>query len=170
MAEKLRMGIDLGGTKIAGVVMDASDQVVVQGRTATPRDDYEGTLKALAGHIEELERKAGAECSIGVATPGSISPVSGRIQNGNSVWLNGQPMQVDLEKLLGGRPTRFANDADCLALSEAHDGAAAGAAPVFGVILGPGRGGGLVSAGPVSHRHLTFQSHRAWSPRREPAQ
>ena len=144
MSERLRIGIDLGGTKIAGIVMDASDAVAAKARRSTPRNDYQGTLKEIVAVIEDLEGQVGERCSVGVATPGSLSPKTGRIQNGNSVWLNGQPMQRDLEALLG-RETRFANDADCFALSEARDGAAVGAQTVFGVIIGTGCGGGIVA-------------------------
>jgi fructokinase len=139
----LRAGIDLGGTKIAGVVLDASGIEVCRERVATPQGDYQLTLQALVGLVATLEEKAGQQCSVGVGMPGSVSRATGLVKNSNSVCLNGQPLHRDLEVLLD-RPLRFANDADCFALSEAADGAAAGAAVVFGVIIGTGTGGGLV--------------------------
>ena len=139
----LRIGIDLGGTKIAGIVLDAAGAEVCRERLPTPQGDYQQTLQVLAGLVTRLEDKAGQPCSVGIGMPGSVSRASGLIKNSNSVCLNGQPMHSDLETLLD-RPVRFANDADCFALSEATDGAAAGAAVVFGVIIGTGTGGGLV--------------------------
>lgn len=139
----LRMGIDLGGTKIAGLVLDADGAEVCRERLPTPQGDYQLTLRALAGLVASLEDKAGQQCSVGIGMPGSTSRATGLIKNSNSVCLNGQPMHRDLEALLD-RPVRFANDADCFALSEATDGAAADAAVVFGVIIGTGTGGGLV--------------------------
>lgn len=137
------MGIDLGGTKIAGLVLDADGAEVCRERLPTPQGDYQLTLRALAGLVASLEDKAGQQCSVGIGMPGSTSRATGLIKNSNSVCLNGQPMHRDLEALLD-RPVRFANDADCFALSEATDGAAADAAVVFGVIIGTGTGGGLV--------------------------
>lgn len=139
----LRMGIDLGGTKIAGLVLDADGAEVCRERLPTPQGDYQLTLRALAGLVVSLEDKAGQQCSVGIGMPGSTSRATGLIKNSNSVCLNGQSMHRDLEALLD-RPVRFANDADCFALSEATDGAAADAAVVFGVIIGTGTGGGLV--------------------------
>lgn len=143
---RLRIGIDLGGTKIEGVALalDGSEQARI--RIAAPKDDYEASIAALAGLVEELERQAGGRGSIGIGMPGSISPRTGLVQNANSVWLNGRPLNGDLERRLG-REIRFANDANCFAVSEATDGAAAGAASVFGVILGTGCGGGIVLRG-----------------------
>jgi fructokinase len=139
----LRAGIDLGGTKIAGIVLDASGIEVCRERIVTPQGDYQQTLQALVGLVATLEEKAGQQCSVGIGMPGSVSRATGLVKNSNSVCLNGQPLYHDLEVLLD-RPLRFANDADCFALSEATDGAAAGAAVVFGVIIGTGTGGGLV--------------------------
>ena len=130
----LRMGIDLGGTKIAGVVLDAAGVEVCRERLPTPQGDYQLTLQALAGLVARLEDRAGQPCSVGVGMPGSVSRATGLVKNSNSVCLNGQPLHRDLEALLE-RPVRFANDADCFALSEAVDGVAAGAAVVFGVCL-----------------------------------
>jgi fructokinase len=139
----LRLGIDLGGTKIAAVVLDRAGDVVWQTRVATPRQDYASTLEALAGVVAEGEAAVGQRCTIGVGMPGAISPASGLVKNANSTWLNGQPFLADLERRLG-RDVRCANDANCLAVSEAADGAAVGASVVFGVILGTGTGGGIV--------------------------
>jgi len=139
----LRMGIDLGGTKIAGIVLDAAGVEVCRERLPTPQGDYQLTLQALAGLVASLEGRAGQPCSVGIGMPGSASRATGLVKNSNSVCLNGQSLHRDLEALLD-RPVRFANDADCFALSEAADGAAAGAAVVFGVIIGTGTGGGLV--------------------------
>lgn len=137
------MGIDLGGTKIAGVVLDGAGTEVCRECIPTPRGDYQLTLQALAGLVRTLEDRAGRRCSVGIGMPGSTSRATGLVKNSNSVCLNGQAVHRDLEVLLE-RPLRFANDADCFTLSEAVDGAAAGAAVVFGVIIGTGTGGGLV--------------------------
>jgi fructokinase len=139
----MRLGIDLGGTKIAGIVLDGGDTVRGERRIPAPRDDYRATVVAIAGVVEALERDVSCACSIGIGMPGSISPATGRVQGANSTWLNGRPFEADLEACLG-RPVRLANDANCFALSEAADGAASGARSVFGVIIGTGCGGGLV--------------------------
>lgn len=141
------LGIDLGGSKIAGIVLDEHDQVMAEHRVATPQGDYRGTLSAVAALIHQLERDSGAHrLPVGIGTPGSVIPATGRMHNANSQCLNGQALPSDLETLLE-RPVRVANDADCLALSEQHDGAAAHAASVFAVILGTGVGGGIVIDG-----------------------
>lgn len=144
----LRIGIDLGGTKIEGIVLDGATDVLARRRVPTPAGDYAGTVAAVAALVAELERDVGLPwLPVGIGHPGAISPFTGRIKNANSTCLNGQPLQADLDVVLG-RPVRMANDADCLALSEAQaDGAAAGAACVFAVILGTGVGGGLVIDG-----------------------
>lgn len=142
----LRVGIDLGGTKIEGAVLDPSGQVLVRKRVPTPAGDYEGTVRAVVGLIREVETCAGGQGTVGIGTPGAISPFSGLLRNSNSVALNGRPLDRDLETALG-RPVRLANDADCFALAEAATGAGAGAGTVFGVILGTGVGGGLVING-----------------------
>jgi fructokinase len=144
----MRLGIDLGGTKIAAVVLSDDGAVRFEARRATPRDDYAATLEAIAGLVAEAERGAGAACTVGVGIPGAVSPATGLIKNANSTWLIGQPLQRDLERRLG-RPVRLANDANCLAVSEATDGVAAGAEVVFGVILGTGTGGGVVVRGRI---------------------
>jgi fructokinase len=141
-----RIGIDLGGTKIAGIVLPPSGEVSLSLRVAAPRTDYAASVRAIVDVVRQLEEQAGTACSVGIGMPGSLSPVTGLVQNANSVWLNGKPLKADVEAALG-RPVRFANDANCFALSEAADGAAAGARSVFGVIIGTGCGGGLVYAG-----------------------
>ncbi len=149
-SKRLRLGIDLGGTKIEGAVFGAGNDLLTRRRIATPRDDYAGTLAALSALVAELEREctAGSEQvpGIGIGVPGSLSPLTGVMQNANSVWLNGRAFDKDLAQSLG-RPVRLANDANCFALSEATDGAGSGARSVFGVILGTGCGGGLVLNG-----------------------
>lgn len=141
-----RVGIDLGGTKIAGIVLGPGGEIRAEARIAAPRDDYRASLDAIAGLVARLETDSGASGTVGIGMPGSISPGTGLVQNANSTWLNGQALQRDIEAILGG-PVRLANDANCFALSEAVDGAAAGARSVFGVILGTGCGGGLVFGG-----------------------
>lgn len=142
----MRIGIDLGGTKIELVVLDADGGVRWRKRVPTPRDDYHATLAAIAALVAEAEAAVGAGASVGIGTPGSPSPRDGRLRNANSTCLNGRPLQHDLEAALG-RPLRLANDANCLAMSEAADGAGAGARTVFAAILGTGVGGGIVVEG-----------------------
>jgi fructokinase len=144
----VRIGIDLGGTKIEGVALDRSGRVVARQRRPTPRDDYQGTVRALTETVAALETACGARGTVGIGMPGIISPATGLVKNANSVWLIGHPLEQDLEHALG-RPVRLANDANCFALSEASDGAAAGAEVVFGVIVGTGTGGGVVVHGRV---------------------
>jgi fructokinase len=144
--ERRRIGIDLGGTKIEAILLDASGAALGRVRVGAPRGDYDATVRAIVGLVEELESGSGAQASVGVGTPGAISPATGRIKNSNSVWLNGRPLGEDLARALS-REVRLANDADCFALSEATDGAAAGAPVVFGAILGTGVGGGIVARG-----------------------
>ncbi|WJW76119.1 ROK family protein [Thiohalobacter sp. IOR34] len=142
----MRFGIDLGGTKIELLALDDDGRERLRRRVATPQGDYRATLAAIAGLVEEAERELGVRGRVGVGTPGALSRVTGRLKNANSQCLNGQPLREDLAALLG-RPVRIANDADCFALSEASDGAAAGARVVFGVILGTGTGAGIVVDG-----------------------
>jgi fructokinase len=143
----MRIGIDLGGSKIEGIVMGPGSAILQRERVATPQGDYAATLAAIAELIRKLERAAGGEgLPVGLGHPGSVSPTSGLMRNSNSLCLNGKPFQRDLEALLG-RGVRMANDANCLALSEARDGAAAGAKNVFAVILGTGVGGGIIANG-----------------------
>ena len=143
----VRIGIDLGGTKIEGMALAADGRELGRLRIATPRGDYDATLQAIASIVESLEREGGRG-SVGLGIPGTPSPLTGLIKNANSTWLIGRPLAHDLERILN-RPVRLANDANCFALSEATDGAAAGAPVVFGVILGTGCGGGVVVNGAV---------------------
>jgi fructokinase len=138
-----RIGIDLGGTKIEGVAIDTAGTLLARERVATPRDRYDETIAAVVALVGRLERDVRARAAVGVGMPGAVSPATGLIKNANSTWLNGRRFGDDLGAALG-RPVRVANDADCFALSEATDGAAAGAPTVFGVILGTGTGGGVV--------------------------
>lgn len=142
----LRLGIDLGGTKIAGIVLDTDGTVRAEARVATPRGDYAGTLRAIAALVARLEDEAGGPCSVGVGMPGAISSQTGLVKNANSTWLNGQPFLSDLEAVLD-RPVRAENDANCLAVSEAVDGAGAGAGIVWAIILGTGVGSGIALRG-----------------------
>ena len=143
---RLRIGVDLGGTKIAGVSLGPGRQVLAERRMPAPRHDYGATVRAIGEMVLSLEEDSAGQSgagSVGVGIPGSAAPASGLVQNANSTWLNGKPLQRDLEQHLG-RPIKLANDANCFALSEAVDGAGAGHRSVFGVILGTGCGGGLV--------------------------
>jgi fructokinase len=125
------------------VAIDAAGTLLARERVATPRDRYDETVAAVAGLVTRLERDVSSRGTVGVGMPGAISPATGLVKNANSTWLNGRPFSNDLGAALG-RPVRVANDADCFALSEAADGAAAGAPTVFGVIIGTGTGGGVV--------------------------
>lgn len=147
----MRIGIDLGGTKIEIVALADDGTELLRERVPTPRGDYPGTVATIATLVTGVEAKVGAggtAATVGVGIPGAESLVTGLIKNANSTWLIGQPLRHDLEVALG-RPVRIANDANCFALSEATDGAAAGAKLVFGVILGTGVGGGIVVDGKV---------------------
>ena len=144
----MRIGIDLGGTKIEALALGVGGEGLLRRRLATPSGDYAGTVRAIVALVNGIEDDLGQKGSVGVAIPGAISPASGVIKNANSVCLIGEPLQHDLEALLE-RPVRLANDANCFALSEAADGAAAGAEVVFGVIVGTGTGGGIVVSGSV---------------------
>jgi fructokinase len=139
----VRIGIDLGGTKTEAIALAQSGAELFRRRIDTPRGSYEGTIKAIAQLVAAAETAAGQPGTVGIGIPGTISPATGVIKNANSTWLNGKPFDVDLSRALG-RPVRLANDANCFALSEATDGAAASAAVVFGVIVGTGTGGGVV--------------------------
>ena len=141
----MRIGIDLGGTKIEGVALADDGAIAARRRIPTPRA-YAPTLDAIADLVAALERETGRRGTVGVGIPGTLSARTGRVKNANSVWLNGEPLGRDLETRLE-RPVRLMNDANCFALSEAADGAAAGAEVVFGVILGTGVGGGIVVDG-----------------------
>ena len=143
----LRIGIDLGGTKIEGIALDGSREMA-RLRVPTPRDDYAATIDAIAGVVGALERGTGGAASVGVGIPGALAPDTSLVKNANSTWLIGRPLCRDLEARLS-RPVRIANDANCLAVSEAADGAGAGASVVFGVIVGTGTGAGIVVRGQV---------------------
>ena len=142
----MRIGVDLGGSKIAGIALDETGRVLCRRRRATPQGDYDGTIEAIAGLVFDIERETCRTGTVGIATPGALSAATGKLKNSNSVCLNGMPVEQDLASALS-RPVRIANDADCFALSEATDGAAAGAHSVFGVIVGTGTGGGIVVDG-----------------------
>jgi len=144
----MRIGIDLGGTKIEGIAIGDDGRERQRCRVPTPRGDYGLTLKAVADLVHQIEREIGCRGSVGIGIPGAVSPATQLIKNANSTWLIGQPLAVDLARLLE-RPVRLANDANCFALSEAADGAGAGADVVFGVILGTGTGAGIVVHGKV---------------------
>ena len=139
----LRIGVDLGGTKIEALALDATGREVFRKRIRTPRGDYGATISAVQSLVREI-----GEGSVGIGIPGAESRATGLIKNANSTWLIGKPLAKDLEAALG-RPVRLENDANCFALSEAVDGAAKGAPVVFGVILGTGVGGGIVVDGKV---------------------
>ncbi len=139
----MRIGIDLGGTKIEAIIMAADGSIVLRRRILSPSNSYASILSAIVGLVADLELEAGLQCSVGIGTPGAASLSGGLMKNCNSTQLNGQPLKQDLELRLG-REIRIANDANCFALSEAIDGAAAHGNVVFGVILGTGVGGGLV--------------------------
>lgn len=143
----LRIGIDLGGTKTEGIVMDAGGNILHRLRRPTPQPDGYGAILGNVNSLaRELERQAGSPCSVGIGTPGAISTKTGFLKNSNTVCLNGKPVKQDLERLLG-REIRIANDANCFALSEALDGAGQDGGVVFGVIMGTGVGGGVVFQG-----------------------
>jgi len=145
---RMRIGIDLGGTKIEGVAIVGDGTEKARRRLSTPRGDYDATLTAVADLVQAIEREVGARGSVGIGIPGAVSPATQLIKNANSTWLIDRPLADDLSKRLQ-RPVRLANDANCFALSEATDGAAAGADVVFGVILGTGTGAGIVVRGHV---------------------
>lgn len=144
----MKLGIDLGGTKIEIIALDDGGDELLRRRVPTPRGDYAGTLRAIADLVHQAEATLGQTGTVGIATPGAISKATGLLKNSNSVHLNGQPIFQDLESLLQ-RKLRISNDANCFALSEATDGAAAGAEVVFGVIIGTGTGAGIAVNGHV---------------------
>jgi fructokinase len=142
------MGVDLGGTKIEAAAIDGNGQVRVRQRLATPASDYAGTISAVSALVGGIEGKLGDRMTVGVGIPGTLVASTGLVKNANSTWLIGRPLGRDLEAALG-REVRLANDANCFALSEASDGAAASCGTVFGVILGTGVGGGIVIDGRI---------------------
>ena len=144
----MRIGIDLGGSKIEIIALDEGGDVRLRQRIATPQGDYRATVRAIVALVEQTEKELQQRASIGVGIPGAISAASGCVKNANSTCLIGKPLQHDLQEALQ-REIRLANDANCFALSEATDGAAAGFAVAFGVILGTGVGGGIVVHGRV---------------------
>jgi fructokinase len=148
----LRLGIDLGGTKIELVVLDGEGREILRKRVPTPHAGYDAALEELARLVTEAEREVGERCTVGIGMPGTISPHSGRVMNAYNTPFNGRRLKHDLEQRLG-REVRFANDANCFALSEAVDGAARGAAVAFGGILGTGVGGGIVCFGRIVEGH-----------------
>lgn len=142
----VRIGVDLGGTKIEAIALSDDGEEMIRRRIASPRGEYAATIRAIVDLVTGIEAEIGENGSVGVGTPGSASPTTGLLRNANSTWLNGQPFAADLCEALQ-RPVRCANDANCFAVSEARDGAGAGADTVFGVILGTGVGGGVVVNG-----------------------
>ncbi|MDG1581633.1 ROK family protein [Pseudomonas sp. GOM6] len=175
MRAPFRFGIDLGGTKTEIIALEGADERLRE-RLPTPQGDYRATLETIARLVRDAEQQLGGTGSVGVGIPGTRSPDHGRIKNANSTCLIGEDLQGDLENLLQ-RPVRLANDADCFTLSEASDGAGAGASSVFGVILGTGVGGGIVIngqllsgpnavAGEWGHNPLPWRTAADGSPRR----
>ena len=144
----MRIGIDLGGTKIEAICLAADGAELARQRIASPQGDYDATIRAIVELVADIENLTEKTSSIGIGIPGTISPTSGLVKNANSTWLIGKALDQDLTTTLG-RPVRLANDANCFTLSEATDGAAKGAANVFGVILGTGVGGGIVIDGNI---------------------
>ncbi|HYU23522.1 MAG TPA: ROK family protein, partial [Candidatus Dormibacteraeota bacterium] len=144
----MRIGVDLGGTKIEFVALEQDGRELHRHRIATPRFDYEGTVRAVAEAACGIEKELGRSATVGMGIPGTISTKTGLVKNANSTWLNGKPFDKDLSRALG-REVRCANDANCLAVSEATDGAGAGKHVVFAVILGTGCGGGIAVDGRV---------------------
>lgn len=168
----MRIGIDLGGTKIEAIGLVSDGSIRARRRVDAPRGHYDRTVKTIVDLVEAIELDTGVRGSVGIGIPGTISPATGRIKNANSTWLNGEPLDRDLARALN-RPVRLANDANCFALSEAADGAAAGAGVVFGVILGTGCGGGVVVqgrllaganavAGEWGHNGLPWPDEQEW--------
>ncbi len=139
----MRVGIDLGGTKIEGIALSDAGEELFRQRIATPQGDYAAILKSISALINQIEAEVAEKGSIGICTPGSLSPSTGLMRNSNSVCINGKPLLTDIQAQLQ-RDVRIANDANCFALSEAVDGAASDASVVFGVIIGTGTGAGVV--------------------------
>jgi fructokinase len=147
-ANQIRIGVDLGGTKIEALAIDGKGRELCRDRVPTPRFDYDATIRTLVGAVRKIENKTGQSGTVGVAIPGTVSFKTGLVKNANSTWMNGRPFDRDLGLALG-REVRVANDANCLAVSEATDGAAAGKRVVFAAILGTGCGGGISIDGRV---------------------
>src|SRR4029077_7191260 len=144
--EHIRIGVDLGGTKIEFVALERDGSELHRHRIATPRFDYQGTVRAVSHSVVAIEKELDRTATVGVGIPGTISTKTGLVKNANSTWLNGTPFDEDLSRALA-REVRCANDANCLAVSEATDGAGAGKHLVFAVILGTGCGGGIAVDG-----------------------
>jgi len=142
----VRIGIDLGGTKTEVIALSDHGEELFRYRVPTPRDDYDKTVENIIGLVKRAEQETGQQGSVGLGIPGTLSPFTRRVKNANSTWLNGQPLDKDLQQRLG-REVRIANDANCLAVSEAVDGAAAGKQTVFAVIIGTGCGAGVALNG-----------------------
>ena len=138
----MRIGIDMGGTKIEGIALADSGEELLRIRVKTPRDDYEATIKAITGIVRSIETETKQKATVGVGIPGTISPQTGLVKNANSTWIIGRQFDVDLSNAMQ-REIRIANDANCLAVSEAVDGAGAGSKVVFAIIIGTGCGGGV---------------------------
>jgi fructokinase len=148
MTAMFRIGVDLGGTKIEAAAIDDDGVIRMRRRVATPTGDYDATIAVVAALVRAIEVKLGAELTVGIGIPGTLAAGTGLVKNANSTWLIGRPLERNLEAALA-RPVRLANDANCFALSEASDGAAAGCNSIFGVILGTGVGGGVVIGGRI---------------------
>ena len=142
----MHIGIDLGGTKIEAIALDEEGRTLSRVRVPTPKGEYDASLAAIVELVHRLEREIGRDGTVGIGIPGTVSPKTGLVKNANSVWLIGQPLDQDIAACLG-RPVRCANDANCLAVSEATDGAARGASVVFAAILGTGCGAGIAVDG-----------------------
>jgi len=172
----VRIGIDLGGSKIEGIVLAEDGRQVARRRIAAPRGDYTRTLEAIAGLVAGLAPAEYPQAPVGIGIPGTVSPATGLVKNANSTWLIGRPFDTDIAALLG-RPVRVANDANCFAVSEAQDGSGRGERVVFGVILGTGVGGGIVVDGAImtgrnaiagewGHTPLPWMTGSEWPGRR----
>jgi fructokinase len=144
----VRIGIDLGGSKIEAIALDPAGNELLRRRVETPRGDYAATVEAIYSLVRDFEDQTRERCTVGIGIPGTVSPATGLVKNANSTWLIGHPFAEDLAASLS-RDVRLENDANCFALSEARDGAGAGAHVVFGVIVGTGTGGGIVVNGDV---------------------
>jgi fructokinase len=158
----MRIGIDLGGTKIEGIALDGA-VVRLRRRMATPRGDYDATIFAIRDLVAAIQHETGRRGTIGIGIPGAMSTQTGLVKNANSTWLIGKPLVRDLERALG-QPVRVSNDANCFVLSEATDGAATGAHTVFGVIVATGTGGGLVIDGRVLEGRLRIAGEWGHNP------
>ena len=141
----MRIGIDMGGTKIEGIALADSGEELLRIRIKSPRHDYEATVEAITGVVSRIEAETDQKGTVGIGIPGAISPQTGLVKNANSTWIIGRQFDVDLERAMA-RKIRLANDANCLAVSEAVDGAGAGAKVVFAIIIGTGCGGGIAGA------------------------